>query len=388
MKNKFFGMLALAFALVLAGCATNGANTTNTTTADNAKGAAGGPVDIAKAGGGPNTKLTALLRTVPSYTETWDREVTLYYFNPEFKDELIQAIQDSGFIEAESGEYTRDWGLQQGVLRWCVSPDIEKWDSELQFSAQGETTVHTIGFKPGNPVVSGGEPNTNRDLPTLLRIVPSQIQIWNEGRENEHDVTVYDFNPDNPALKDELLQALQNSGFIKIWDTGKYTRDWELERGVLRWCVSPDTEKWRNELQFSAQGETTVYTNGFMTIPNSDGVPKTITITGLQGGDILAGLNIFAKLDQARNTAWAEEIDGQTITYALIVGHDGIHHPWTGTGEFFIVIGCSPPRDPSYDGSKYVYSEDGVNPAPVDIKDAVTTLEWSKFIWLEDYNWG
>jgi hypothetical protein len=123
--------------------------------------------------------------------------------------------------------------------------------------------VHTIGFKPGNPVVSGGEPNTNRDLPTLLRIVQSQIQIWDQGNENERDVTVYDFNPDNPALKDELLQAVKDTaGFIQTrsWE---FTRDWELERGVLQWCVPSDTERWDSELHFSTQGETTVHTIGF-----------------------------------------------------------------------------------------------------------------------------
>jgi hypothetical protein len=258
--------------------------------------------------------------------------------------------------------------------------------------------VHTIGFKPGNPVVSGGEPNTNRDLPTLLRIVQPVIEIWDRGGENEREVTVYYFNPDNPALKDELLQALHDSGFIQnaSWED---SRDWDLQRGVLRWYVPPFARR-NGELQFSAQGETTVHTLVFMLIPNSDGVPKTITITGYSGGiladgmdrssysgDILAGgIGISSELGGG---AWApREIDGQTITYALSVGWDDIYIPWTGTGKFFITIDCYPPRDPSYDDSRYVYSEDGVNPAPVDIKDAVTTLEWSKFIWLEDYNWG
>jgi hypothetical protein len=62
---------------------------------------------------------------------------------------------------------------------------------------------------------------------------------------------------------------------------------------------------------------------------------------------------------------------------------------WTGTGQFYIVIECRPPKkDPSKTGSNYVYSADGINPTPVDIKDAVTTLEWAKFIWLRDYTAG
>jgi len=50
---------------------------------------------------------------------------------------------------------------------------------------------------------------------------------------------------------------------------------------------------------------------------------------------------------------------------------------------------CNTPKnDPSKDGSHYVYSADGINPTPVDIKNGVTTLQWSKFIWYNDYTAG
>jgi hypothetical protein len=52
------------------------------------------------------------------------------------------------------------------------------------------------------------------------------------------------------------------------------------------------------------------------------------------------------------------------------------------------VIECNPPKDSQYDGAKYIYSADGVNPTPVDIKSAETTPQWSKFIWLRDFTAG
>jgi hypothetical protein len=82
-----------------------------------------------------------------------------------------------------------------------------------------------------------------------------------------------------------------------------------------------------------------------------------------------------------------EAIDGQTITYrpGIWEGRWDNLEPWTGTGKFFIVIECDPPKDDTKDGSSYVYSADGTNATPVDIMDEVTTFEWSKFIWLQDY---
>jgi hypothetical protein len=99
--------------------------------------------------------LSSLLRGARAEIQRWDegnkneRDVTVYSFNPEIKlEELIQAVKDAGFYQARFGEYARDWDLTRGVLRWCVPSDTEKWDREIQFSAAGETIVHTYGFKP------------------------------------------------------------------------------------------------------------------------------------------------------------------------------------------------------------------------------------------------
>jgi hypothetical protein len=131
--------------------------------------------------------------------------------------------------------------------------------------------------------------------------------------------------------------------------------------------------------------------------PVQDGPPKTIKITGYSSqGGITAEYMYISPESTGRPDSWppiasAEQvIDGQTITYTLGIWEDDWNDPkpLTGTEKFFIVIEGSPPKDPSKDGAKYVYSADGRNPTPVDIKDAVTTLEWSKFIWFADYTAG
>jgi hypothetical protein len=90
----------------------------------------------------------------------------------------MQAVKDAGFVQTGSGEYTRDWDLGRGVLRWCVPADTERWGYELQFSEVGETTVYTYGFseaaarlaadinaaKPGSTVTLSGRAALNTAL--------------------------------------------------------------------------------------------------------------------------------------------------------------------------------------------------------------------------------
>ncbi|GHU79379.1 hypothetical protein FACS189462_5000 [Spirochaetia bacterium] len=125
---------------------------------------------------------------------------------------------------------------------------------------------------------------------------------------------------------------------------------------------------------------------------NINGVPKTIKITGYRGSITAGNMDIFSEQRGANvfppAAGTRKAIDGQTITFTVINWTDRRENPepWTGTGKFFIIIYCSPPKeDATKDGSKYVYSVDGINPAPVDISDEVTVLEWAKFIWLEDF---
>jgi hypothetical protein len=55
--------------------------------------------------------------------------------------------------------------------------------------------------------------------------------------------------------------------------------------------------------------------------------------------------------------------------------------PWTGIGKYYIYLQVYPANN-GKGRSAYFYSTDGINPAHVDIKDEVTPLEWSKFVYL------
>lgn len=78
------------------------------------------------------------------------------------------------------------------------------------------------------------------------------------------------------------------------------------------------------------------------------------------------------------------ETEGQTRAFTLIsmVDRRSIG-PYTGTGEYFVVFFSFTPRDSNRWFARYVYSEDGQNPTLVDMKNQVTTLEWSKFIFVD-----
>ena len=123
--------------------------------------------------------------------------------------------------------------------------------------------------------------------------------------------------------------------------------------------------------------------------------PKTIKITGYEGGVTAYSMEIYAEsagIDSWPPAAEAiQVIDAQTITYPLEGWKSGgatTGESWTGSGFFFIIIECNPPKDLSKDGAKYAYSENGINATPVEIKNGVTTLQWSKFIWLKDFTAG
>jgi hypothetical protein len=124
--------------------------------------------------------------------------------------------------------------------------------------------------------------------------------------------------------------------------------------------------------------------------------PKTIKITGynLPNDVTVYEMTIFPEstgINWPPTACGNEEIDGQIITYTMVNWDDHWSNPtsWTGTGKFFIMFECDTPKeDQSKDGAHYVYSADGVNATPVDIKSEVTTLEWSKFIWHNDYTAG
>jgi len=204
--------------------------------------------------------LSSLLRQAPSETQKWGdgnnrRDVKVYSLDPAKRDELFQAVQEAGFYQIGTGENPRDWDLGKAVLRWCVSPNIDKWPNSLQVSAVGEKTVHYYDFK------------LLQDSPFTGLRAAVEIQKWGD-KGNERDVTVYSFDS---AKKDELFQAVKDAGFYQTY-SGEYTRDWDLQSGVLRWCVPDNTEKWDREIQVSAVGEKTVHTYGFKPLLDANGV--------------------------------------------------------------------------------------------------------------------
>jgi hypothetical protein len=170
--------------------------------------------------------------------------------------------------------------------------------------------------------------------------------------------------------------------YINILTAGKTAKDFQMKKdnflilGMLAMVLA---------LGLVFAGCNTVGSNELY-----DG-PKTVQITGYNSsqGIIVGVMNLAESADSWPPAANAQPIDGQTITYPVLnweKNSEGVREPWKGTGKFFIWIQCSPPKnDSSKDGSIYVYSVNGTNPAPVDIRDAVTTLEWSKFIWSKDY---
>jgi len=134
--NKLFGAVVkiIVAMMFLAGCASaqqSGGSSTGNVQSDTGN-------------------LSLLLRQATSETQKWGvgRDVKVYSLDIAKKDELFQAVQEAGFYQVGSGEGPRDWDLGKAILHWCVSPNTEKWDNEIQISDIGEKTVHTYFFKP------------------------------------------------------------------------------------------------------------------------------------------------------------------------------------------------------------------------------------------------
>ncbi|MDR1468954.1 MAG: hypothetical protein LBT00_06640 [Spirochaetaceae bacterium] len=198
------------------------------------------------------------------------------------------------------------------------------------------------------------------DLSSLLRAASVEVQKWDKGNERERDVTVYSFNYDNPELKDRLIQAVKDAGFYQVW-SGENTRDWDLQRGVLRWCVPADTEQWDREVQVSAVGETTVHTYFFKPIPDSGVYWTAVEDSPFSSGsddrisDIAYGDGKFVAVGIYKDGSnWKGEmaysVDGVTWT-KVTDSKLGYAQPVTYGGGKFVSGG---------EGGKMAYSTDGV----------------------------
>jgi hypothetical protein len=110
--------------------------------------------------------------------------------------------------------------------------------------------------------------------------------------------------------------------------------------------------------------------------------PKSIKITGFNL-DVPEGLEfvITETLDGpkiARRWNGGSSSGTRTVSsgdlFDIALGNDQL---WTGTGNYFISLN---PADGLPESVDYYYSVDGINPSKYYIKDAVTVLDFAKFV--------
>jgi hypothetical protein len=118
--------------------------------------------------------------------------------------------------------------------------------------------------------------------------------------------------------------------------------------------------------------------------PNTD--PKSIRITGFNENKTRLFVYVMHDIN--------DDLDSDLFVYSggfvlsdqneyTIALKTTAAESWTGTGKYFIMIQVEPANG-GQGRSAFFYSVDGINPALIDIEDAVTTLEWSKFVyWTE-----
>jgi len=124
--------------------------------------------------------------------------------------------------------------------------------------------------------------------------------------------------------------------------------------------------------------------------PNNE--PKTIVITGfsLQGKTDIKVYQVSSiyEMDLGNDTTVYGGAGPDLTGDIAIERYNKDGKPWTGTGKYYIYLQVSPANG-GKGRSGYFYSSDGKNPAQVNIKDKVTKLEWSKFVYFrEDSNAG
>jgi hypothetical protein len=111
-------------------------------------------------------------------------------------------------------------------------------------------------------------------------------------------------------------------------------------------------------------------------------IPKTIVITGFDL-EVTEGIECTVRwsLDGSPIARlYKSGAAGSVVSMGLIdmdTTASGTHpengeQPWTGTGNYYIRLKC--------DNVNYFYAADGTNIKRFYIKDAVTTLDWTKFV--------
>jgi len=155
---------------------------------------------------------------------------------------------------------------------------------------------------------------------------------------------------------------------------------------------------WSSNGSLSKINNTITVLNGVLQQPYA-GVPKTIKITGItltdadtngEGGIFIYTKPQFGHGPEAGLIAREVYHTGHIANGELLVdlyvcddGYDASNLRWTGSGEYYIYIGFAGPIGWPDDVSggtvlRYWWAKDGAV-AKYDIKDALTTLEFSQF---------
>jgi predicted small secreted protein len=236
----------------------------------------------------------------------------------------------------------------------------------------------------GGETDNGGNDFSPKKLDALLNGVSPVTEKWGSS-----EYSVYYLNPE---IKDELIQAVKEAGYYLMY-SGKMSKGSASTNGVLQWGVQSNGIQ--HQVRIFPSGDENFYFWDYRLAPASGGVPKTIKITGYNlDVEKVDALRIRSESEGPYNgngmptaVAGIVEADGQTLTLMSFAGlsfWEGGREFWMGTGTVFLVLQNSEPRDKTKKTAFYTYSADGTNPTAVDIKDEVTTLEWSKFIWVRD----
>jgi len=333
---------------------------------------------------------------VPSQYTWGDEDVSVYNLDPNRFNEFKAELDNGGeYRQVESGTYNRDWEQGQLFARLVVRPN-SRLSLEL---CRADNSV--VGYNYTR-ITSGALGLKLQE--SLSKYIGPRHENWGDGAYGD-DVLVYNLDANR---FDEFKAELDASGeYGQTFNHSQRNRDWERGKAFARFVVF--NRHFPNVVSFELQlyrsdnsGVQFGYTNT-PRVPTRD--QKIIRITG-DSPDRWNLLYLYAESAGIRNPPNMDlyagkelEINDPTNSYYVgewrssvewsnsWLGRHTLTLPrWTGTGKYYIVCQGAP-RGRS-GGGNYAYSEDGINPTPIDIRSDVTELDGSKFIWISDYNAG
>jgi len=121
--------------------------------------------------------------------------------------------------------------------------------------------------------------------------------------------------------------------------------------------------------------------------PGNDDVPKSLVITGITGtdvpsnGKVAVGIAEVSGKGKSNLVAYSEVNVSSTVDIPLISAkRQG--EQYTGTGKYYIILVFDNNTEDTSDDVNFVYSNGTTTALMYNITEAVTTLEFSKFIKL------